>query len=220
MKLLFAFLVLTAITLLKSSAYAVNYAFAGNLDSKVGTISIGTSFTGSFSYSHPQALTETHGSNYSIYPVMSGHFSLTIGSETVSINGIDSGSITMYNKWTVLPPDSPVGAELGVDSFQILFEGPAFLQEHGFFGGRKVFGLGITLSDASGNVFPDTGLAGGGMRLDQFTSTRLLVKFEDNPSGWWRSGGGIVTSLIPEPSSLSLLALGGLAIAFNRRRRA
>jgi hypothetical protein len=220
MNLLFVFLVLTAITTLKSPAYAVNYAFAGNLEDNVGTISSGTAFTGSFSYSYPQALTETHGSNYSRYPVISGHFSLTIGSETVSIDGINSGSITMYNKWTVLPPDAPVGMELGWDRFHILFEGPAILQEHGFFGGRKVFGLGITLSDESGNVFPDTGLAGGGMRLDQFTSATLTVKFQDNPGGWWRGSYPTITSLIPEPSSLTLLALGGLALVFNMRRRA
>ena len=150
---------------------------------------------------------------------MSGHFSLTIGSETVSIDGIEGGSISVHNRFTVLPPDAPVGMELGVDKFRIVFGRGYPGQEYGFFGGRKVYGLEISLSDASGNVFPDTELPGGEMRLDQFTSAGLRVKFQESVGGWYHTTPGTITSLVPEPSALSLLAVGLGGLAMMRRRR-
>ena len=104
--------------------YAVTYTFTGNLSDSLGTIQAGTTFVGSFSYSFPQVY-DANG----FYYAMIGNFTVNIGTEIVSIEPIPftnenephRGIIVMQNKLDTLPPDAPIGSDLGWDEFRISF---------------------------------------------------------------------------------------------------
>ena len=204
--------------------YAVTYTFTGNLSKNLGAIQTGTTFGGSFSYSFPQVFDAA-----GFYYVMIGNFTVNIGTEIANIEAIPytneneptRGIIEMKNKLDALPPDGPIGSDLGWDEFRISFGRFGDGGEYGNLGGRKVYRLAISLQDTSGNIFPDLGLPGGQMILDQFSSASLSIYHQESVGGWFSTSYGNLTSLVPvpEPSALSLLAVGLGALAMMRRRR-
>ena len=198
----------TQITNLASS---VTYYFSANLSEAIGTIPAGTSFTGFFSYDFPQALNV--GSNEDLPPTTGNYvplnFGITIGSESVLFSNPNNYKyIHLYNKTerTFLNGEWRGGWQ--TDTFHTYLQGAGQ-----YLGGREVTDLAIYLDDSGGTIFPNLELVGDTMRWADFDYGYVGIRYK---------GGSEVrstpTSLVPEPSSLSLLVAGGAVLMAGRRR--
>jgi len=77
-----------------------------------------------------------------------------------------------------------------------------------------------TASDGSNNSTTELRDQRGGSWFSQANAVNSSVRVEQNPFVENEYNTGFRVASVPEPSSLSLLALGGLALAFIKRRRA
>jgi hypothetical protein len=202
---------------------AVTYYFEGSLSGALGDYSVGTTFSGSFSYEYPQA-SNLIPSSYSLPSVQATYIptniSLTIGSETIMFdNPTNLRSIEMYNQTAAQLVGVRYQGGWPTDTFQIQTSG------NGSLGGKEVRAFQLTLTDETGAAFSDLNLVGDTMRGTDFTGgyfkiqyvNYVLSGFSYVPQNMELSSP--VSSLVPEPSSLSLLALGGLVVAVSRRKK-
>lgn len=77
-----------------------------------------------------------------------------------------------------------------------------------------------TASDGSNNSTTELRDQRGGSWFSQANAVNSSVRVEQNPFVENEYNTGFRVASVPEPSSLSLLAVGGLALAINKRRRA
>ena len=73
------------------------------------------------------------------------------------------------------------------------------------------------LSDSTGRIFSDTSLPNLSLVVVPFTSGQISISYSID-AGSFANQTGIIS--IPEPSSLSLLVLGGVVMALGRRNQA
>jgi len=200
-------------TALQAPSYAVTYYFNGTLLQAFSTYNQGTPFAGSFSYEYPQATNIFQGPM--VAPVgnyIGSTATFSIGTEQVSLTNLGNyTNIAIYNNNSF----SMFGHE---DAFYISFGGSASL------GGRPNFALELLLVDDNGNALNSLGLVGDSMRLNQFNTAILRIAVQgdwDSQTNMYRSLyiQNELTALAPEPSSLSLLVLGGVIVACRRRKK-
>jgi len=175
----------------------VTYYFGGTLSANWGTLTAGTPFSGSFSYEYPQIPNKFPFGDGAFYGV--NDFSFTIGSE--SLNYVSAPTITIWNYNAIWPNDSFKISRL----------------VSGSLGGQAVTEVVVWLIDSTGTWFPDSNLP------ESFSLGELTPYSGSTGSGFYISGNSItvgnsITTLVPEPSSLSLLLAGGL-VALARRRK-
>ena len=72
----------------------------------------------------------------------------------------------------------------------------------------------LTFSDSTGSIFSDTSLPNLSLVVVPFTSGQISISYSID-AGSFANQTGIIS--IPEPSSLSLLALGWVLVAMGRR---
>ena len=202
-------------------ASAVTYYFSANLSEAIGTIPAGTSFTGFFSYDFPQTLT-VQQSDPNIPPYLATGFLLNIGIT------IGSESVFFSN------PDLTVGIQLTNNGLCFISTRYGFLFVDGdsfsanasgqgqFLGGEEVMQLGIYLVDTGMTIFPNLELVGDTMRLNNFDYAGVFIHYRTEPRPPFTfpttTRMSTPTSLVPEPSSLSLLVAGGAVLMAGRRR--
>jgi len=191
-----AYLITTLFLLLIRNGYTeVIYYFGGSLSSNWGTLVAGTLFHGSFSYEHPQAPNSFPFGSGAFYTF--NNFSVTIGAENPNLHG--NGAITVWNYNQSYPNDS----------LKIEQSGNSFL------GGQEVTSVAIWLNDTSGLWLSSPSLPAA-FSLSDFTPF-----LNSTGTGFYINGtfGSELTYLVPEPSALSLLAVGLGGLAMIRRRR-
>ena len=106
------------------------------------------------------------------------------------------------------------------DRFEVLFSGGGSL------GGQSIEQFEVVLWDQTGTVFSDLNLVDDFLRINHFSSSSFSLSWyvgSRDPYGMpvltQKGTRGSITSLVPEPSSLSLLLAGGAVIAAAKRRR-
>jgi len=212
-------LILSALILASAAqgALAVTYYFNGNLSEAFGSLPSGTFFSGSFGYEFPQPLNP----DSEIYPQLPSFrasyipksISVAIGSEKINFtNSSNHKYLNIYNK---TPPTLVNGSPEGgfpEDAFHI------YLTGSGSLGGKLVDQLQIYLGDTSGSAFSDLNLVDGSMGLGQFEYGLFYIRTYNNLQQYTEIRSNL-TSVVPEPSSLSLLALGGVVVALRRRQK-
>jgi len=77
-------------------------------------------------------------------------------------------------------------------------------------------GPSFIFSDSTGRIFSDTSLPNLSLVGVPFTSGQISIGYRID-SGSFANQTGIIS--VPEPSSLSLLALGGVVVALGRRKK-
>jgi len=214
--------VLCSVLVGTAHAALVTYNFAGTLNDPFGSLSVGTSFSGSFSYDDSQPL------NTPTIPYR-GHYgytslSVTFGSTTVIDSG--TGVINVYDHG----PDGsypPVfGGEGGTTGYPTdLFHLYTF-SVSGTLGGLTLTpgaGLQVVLQDVSGGVFDDPSIPGANLTINDFTlggATFLQLQALTSSGGFeqlvFARGGLSYVGVIPAPGAIAVLGLAGLA---TRRRR-
>ena len=213
------------------SLNAVTYYFQGSLSDSLGNYTTGTTFSGSFSYDYPQASSGNPDESHYI----GNNISFTVGNESLLYANDKnySNNISIYNKGEITGGG---GSFYGVlsDEFQYwqdddLFRtsGGSFSEaggDGGYVGGKYIRGFILFLRDSRGLAFPNTNLVGDTMRLTDFDSAYLEIGYQDYPFQLSGTLGkvavrGSLTSIVPEPTALSLLAIGLGGLAYVRRRR-
>ena len=182
---------------LQVTSHAVTQYFEGTLQQNLSQYPAGTTFNGSFSYEYPQTAYEldlTFGS-YSRFNANS--ISVSFGSE--NINFIKDPNI------------GPYGIFMNEAVFQVGISGEAFL------GNWQVTFIVIALNSL-GSPFPVQGELPVELNLDLFEYKDIGFYGVDSSQNNIIATGTI-TSLVPEPSALSLLAVGLSGLALVRRRR-
>ena len=197
---------------------AVTYYFNGNLADAIGSVPSGTSFSGSFDYEFPQSLNPNPQSKPQVPSVRGDYIptsiSVTVGSEKITFtNDNNKKYINIYNKTPATIVNGFSEGGFPSDDFHI------YLQGSGSLGGMIVDQLQLYLADSSGLVFSDLNLVGDSMRLSQFGDGFFYIRSYSNTQPYTEIRSNL-TSLVPEPSSLSLLALGGVMVALGRQKRA
>ena len=184
---------------LNSHLHAVTYYFAGNLLQDWGSYLAGTEFNGSLSYEHPQAPTELSpfgtSSRFS-----ATNISISIGLENVVLTkdpNIATDGILMLRNPSV---------------FQVALSGDYSLS------GWQLTSLGVILTDNSGALYPSVEELPAILNSNDFDQKEVYFGGTDNSQNSV-GASGIITSLVPEPSALSLLAVGLGGLAILRRRR-
>jgi len=74
-----------------------------------------------------------------------------------------------------------------------------------------------TLEDWDGSVFSSLDLPSSPPDLTEFGTNQFLIRFEQSGTGEVVRIWGSIDTLVPEPATLTLLALGGLAVMRRRR---
>ena len=199
------------------NALAVTYYFNGNLSDAFGSIPSGTFFSGSFAYEFPQSLNP----DSEIYPQLPSFrasyipksISVAIGSEMITFtNSSNYKYLNIYNK---TPPTLVNGSPQGgfpEDAFHI------YLTGSGSMGGKLVDQLQIYLGDTSGSAFSDLNLVDGSLGLGQFEYGFFYIRSYNNLQQYTETRSNLA-SVVPEPSSLSLLALGGVVMLGRKKRQ-
>jgi len=195
---------------------AVTYYFNGNLAGAIGTVASGTPFSGYFDYEFPQSLNPNPQSNPQVPSVRGDYIptsiSVTIGSEKITFTNLGlSKYINIYNKTPATIVNGFSKGGFPSDDFHV------YLQGGGSLGGMIVDQLQLYMGDGSGSVFSDLNLVGDSMRLSQFGTGYFYIRYYSNTQPYDEIRSDL-TSLVPEPSSLSLLAFGGLVAALRRMR--
>ena len=210
--LIFSALILASA--LQTALGAVTYYFNGNLADAIGSVPSGTSFSGSFDYEFPQPLNPNPQSNPQVPSVRGDYIptsiSVTVGSEKITFTD-NNKYINIYNKTPSTIVNGLSAGGFPSDDFHIYFQGSGSL------GGMAVDQLQLYMGDASGLVFSDLNLVGDTMRLSQFGTGYFYIRSYSGSQPYTEIRSNL-TSLVPEPSSLSLLALGVVVVALRRRR--
>jgi len=143
---------------------------------------------------------------------------LSIGSDHVTL--LNSGNYENISIKNIVPTNTPsVGLE---DNFSITFNNLSGTDV--YLGGAPFKSIDILLIDIYGNALSNLELVNDQMRLGNFSSSLVRIAVRGNWNSMTmmydtqRDESGL-TSLVPEPSSLSLLAIGGVAVALGRRRK-
>ena len=142
---------------------------------------------------------------------------LSIGSDHVTL--LNSGNYENISIKNIVPTNTPsVGLE---DNFSITFNNLSGTD--GYLGGAPFKSIDILLIDIYGNALSNLELVNDQMRLGNFSSSLVRIAVRGNWNSMTmmydtqRDESGL-TSLVPEPSSLSLLALAGVLMALRRKR--
>ena len=191
----------------------VTYYFNGNLADAIGSVPSGTSFSGSFDYEFPQPLNPNPQSKPQV-PSFRGDYiptsiSVTVGSEKITFTNDNNKYINIYNKTPATIVNGSSEGGFPSDDFHIYFQGSGSL------GGMIVDQLQLYLADRSGLVFSDLNLVGDSMRLSQFGAGFFYIRSYSNTQPYTEIQSNL-TSLVPEPSSLSLLLIGLAGVAYRR----
>lgn len=211
MKRLLAILVLAG----ASVKAEVTYYFGGTLSADWGTLTAGTPFSGSFSYDYPQTAHWYGGYGASYY---FKNLSLSVGGESLLINqgyrSINTG---------VVPTDPNfAGGNNGYGFLGVTADDPTWTLGRPLLGGIPV-GISVEVTDyywlggggASKPYLTSNALVGDWLRLEMFNFSRLTISDANQNSINIQSP---LTSFVPEPSSLSLLLVGGLFTCAARRK--
>ena len=186
----------------------ITYYFGGTLSSAFGTQPAGTQFNGSFSYAYPQSPINSEigpPGHYAEYILQ--NLNVTVGSQQLSwINRIGEARIQVINNYFV-----------GMDGVSFI-NVDAFIVDNSEYyrsvGGEADF-FGLILGDESGRAFSSNALVNDSMRIDQFNYTEFTFDSSLGPT----FSSNLTYLIIPEPSALSLLAVGLGGLAVIRRRR-
>ncbi len=181
-----------------TSAEMVKYNFSGyltelleNQNNHLGDLQPGEAFFGSFSYS---TTPDMYFDEYYFQPSI---VILTIGTKTLTY--MDEAFIRIYNE------NHPTKDG---DLFDFAMDGSTYQ-------GYNLTGSRITLSDSTGTVFNDRSLPLI-LTYDDFDKAAIGIngRYGDYPNWEYFSFTGQVTemTLIPEPVTLALFALGGLIL--------
>ena len=188
----------------------ITYYFGGTLSSAFGTQPAGTQFNGSFSYAYPQSPINSESSQFGrVADYMLQNLNVTVGSQQLSwINRIGEARITVLNNYFSGSNDGV--SRIDVDAF--IIDNSEYRRS---VGGESDF-FGLLLLDESGRAFSSNALVNDSMRIDQFNYTEFTFDSSLGPT----FNSNLTYLIIPEPSSLSLLALGGAVVALCRRKLA
>ena len=187
----------------------ITYYFGGTLSSAFGTQPAGTQFNGSFSYAYPQSPINSGIDQFGQFAeYILQNLNVTVGSQQLSwINRIGEARIQVLNN--IFSGTDGV-SRIDVDAF--IIDNSEYRRS---VGGESDF-FGLLLLDESGRAFSSNALVNDSMRIDQFNYTEFTFDSSLGPT----FNSNLTYLIIPEPSSLSLLALGGVVVALGRRKRA
>jgi len=186
----------------------ITYYFGGTLSSAFGTLPAGTQFNGSFSYAYPQSpiYSEIHPI-FQLADYIPQKLNVVVGSQQLSwINSSGEARIRVINNHRI---STDGVSSTNLDSFLIMTT-----TYYDSVGGELIEEFGLLLGDESGRAFSSNALANESMKIDQFNYTEFYFGSSLGPSS-----SSNLTYLIPEPYSLSLLALGGVMVGLSRRRK-
>ena len=183
------------------SASPITYNFTGALNDAFGSLTIGTTFSGYFTYEGIQSDQNPANPNRGDYSY--DDLSITISGATV--NDAGTGAINVYDS-SSYPTD--------------LFHLYTF-NVSGVIGGETLApgGLELVLQDVSGTAFTDISLMGGGLSLSDFTTgNATFVQFRNLDGSQFSRGE--LTSLsvrtVPIPASIWLFG-AGLIVLFGMK---
>jgi len=182
----------------------ITYYFGGTLSQSIGGFDAGTSFTGSFSYTVP--------SN----PYIGGHplsytLNVTVGQTSLS-----------------LPITGGFGAGLFAQDGELFFEARPHNGGDYPKNNEKFLGFGLRLTDSSQTYIsyyhPDDSLrlsmlSSAYIWLSEYSQQLPESEFQLISYTKTQESQSSLTSLVPEPSSLSLLLAGGAVLMAGRRRK-
>ena len=185
----------------------ITYYFGGTLSSAFGTQPAGTQFNGSFSYAYPQSPINSGIDQFGQFAeYILQNLNVTVGSQQLSwINRIGEARIQVLNN--IFSGTDGV-SRIDVDAF--IIDNSEYRRS---VGGESDF-FGLLLLDESGRAFSSNALVNDSMRIDQFNYTEFTFDSSLGPT----FNSNLTYLIIPEPSSLSLLAFGGVVVALRRRR--
>jgi len=206
--ILVALLLASFVNHTRTYASAVTYSFSGVMQGN-SIYSENTQFVGSFTYEYPQSFNAS-GS----YLLQS--YELTFLGQPLPI---PEGSLfSGKGSWNGAYPNNGHGS-IGVsnsteDVFSVTLERLYTMQLQP--GLVKLGGPSFIFSDSTGRVFSDTSLPDLSLVGVPFTSGQISISYSiDDGSSAIQTG--IIS--VPEPSSLSLLVLGGMVVALGKRKR-
>ena len=216
---MWGFLIVLAPAIVHAGTITIDYSGTIRNAITVGgsSIPVGSSFSGQLSYDSPQTGTVTSFQQGTQSVFTFNSLTLTIGGQTVTE---DAGQLGLYND--VNPPNGvPVG-----DSFYTFVPGipnNAPNPSTGTIDGVTPNYIYLGFVDPTGNAFSGPGLPQS-LTLSQFKAAFIGINYGPLGAGNKTTINAItslgVTSSVPEPSSLSLLALGLLGASAVGLRRA
>lgn len=220
MAVLFAY----AVSVTTSHASLITLSIQGILDEPFGSVSAGADYSYSFVFDDTRAPLQS-GSDNTLYAVES--LTLNIGTDVVTASGKTSGD----NSGTIRVINDRVSRG---DGYFVTSEGlnPGFV---GSVGGVTVNQMFLVFRDPVGNMFSSTDLITDTTALQladlSLSFFHLGCSQGNTPAG---TCGGPVdnpsardffnvdtppVSTVPEPTSLSLFAIGLMLLCFSRRRK-
>ena len=191
------------LALTKTASADVTYYFSGALSQDIGGFTAGTPFSGSLSYTYPQQ---------SSFVLFYSSFELEIGGQSVQPAPVGTiiKAISLTSGILSVKKEPTVGQWLQINS--------------------RYIGFGLSLVDDQNQDLFDGELPADGLRLNHLANAYLWMaeydaSITDNPPlyavlyGKTTEVQSALTTLVPEPSSLSLLLAGGAVLMAGRRKR-
>jgi hypothetical protein len=219
--------ILAFLTIQEAKAKEVTCSFSGLMQGNT-IFPDGTPFFGSFTYSHPQ----NPDSNYIDKRYHFSKYNLTILGEAFTIPPAQEMLITPDGSFPIgepIPVDQVNGSSwdgIGGSNFMTVGDGlidflsVSVANDHLLSyapGLLKIWGPSFTLFDETGNIFSDTNLPDLSIVNGHFTSVSIQISY-DVDAGTSNSQTGIMTSIIPEPSTYALLIISAAGAYLARRR--
>lgn len=202
-------------------AVPVTYNFSGTLNDPFGSLSVGTPFSGSFSYDDSQVL------NTPLMPYRGDYtasdMSFTISGATITSFGVKTINIYDHGIAGSYPPGG-AGETTGYPSD--MFHLYAGYLGSGIVGGLKLDMLQVVLQDTSGQVFNDASIPGPNMTISDFTlGNATFIQLTEvqlpDPGFTAATVRGELSYLsatpVPEPASL-ILMISGIGVLASMRK--
>ena len=207
-KLILSALILASFgNLTRTYSSTLTYSFSGVMQGNE-IFAENTDFVGSFTYELAQNFNVSGSYLLQSYEITFLEDPLPIPEGSLILGkGSWNGAPTNWNPQIEVSNSTEDGFSVTLGRLYIAYLSPGMV---------RIGGPSFIFSDSTGSIFSDTSLPDLSLVGVPFTSGQISISYSID-AGSFANQTGIIS--IPEPSSLSLLVLGGVVVALVRRKK-